>query len=152
MVLLLQDLQDLNLSDDVFGEDQHMNADGGSCDVFQAKSRRHGNIDVAVKRYRIHVLQKKNPAKIIFRELRIWSSLDHPNVLPLLGYVMRGEYPALVSRWMANGSARSYMEKMPDVPVMQLAKGIAAGLLYLHDNDVIHADLKGVLFFLRVLD
>ncbi len=89
---------------------------------------------------------------------------------PLLGYVMRREYPALVSRWMANGSARSYMEKMPDVPVMQMvshrrslynsfpdsctlvttftkARGIAAGLLYLHDHDVIHADLKSVLIF-----
>jgi len=120
MVMLLQDLQDLNLSDDIFDEAPHMNAHGGQCDVFQATSRRHGDIVVAVKRYRFHILQKKNPAKMIFRELRIWSSLDHPNVLPLLGYVMRGEYPALVSRWMANGSARSYMEKMPDVPVMQI--------------------------------
>ncbi len=73
MVLLLQDLQDLNLSDDVFGEDQHMNAHGGSCDVFRAKSRRHGNIDVAVKRYRIHVLQKKNPAKV---RLQIYSNVE----------------------------------------------------------------------------
>jgi len=43
---------------------------------------------------------------------------------------------------MFNGSVRSYMEKKPDVSVMRMARGIGAGILYLHDRDIIHSDLK----------
>ncbi len=103
---------------------------------------------------------------MIFRELRIWSSLDHPNVLPLLGYVMYGDYPALVSRWMVNGSLRNYIEMFPDTSVIRMvrgssiiflvlvpysllikARGTANGLLYLHNQDIIHSDMKSVIFF-----
>ncbi len=33
--------------------------------------------------------------QMLFRELRIWSSLDHPNVLPLLGLCFAWEIPSV---------------------------------------------------------
>lgn len=59
---------------------------------------------------------------MILRELRIWSSLDHPNVLPLLGYVMHGSYPALISKRMVNGSLMNYMKKFPDIAIVRMVK------------------------------
>jgi len=139
---LLEALRGIDLSGDVFDENVFLDAHGGYCDVFTAKSRKHGDMTVAVKRLRVHILHNKDASKMILRELRIWSSLHHPNVLPLLGYVMHGAYPALVSQWMAKGSLRRYMEKSSNVPVIRMARGIADGLMYLHNQDVVHSDLK----------
>ncbi|KLO08685.1 kinase-like protein [Schizopora paradoxa] len=139
---LLKQLSHIDLTDDVHDQDAYLDAHGGYCDVFIAKSRRHGERVVAIKRLRVHILHHKDVAKMLFRELTIWSSLDHPNVLPLLGYVMHGKYPALISEWMGNGTMKRYMEDHPEVSVMNMAKGIAAGLLHLHELNVVHSDLK----------
>lgn len=49
------------------------------------------------------------------KEIRIWSQLSHPNVLPFLGYFVEGEgaMPSLVSEWMENGTLTVYLEKIP---------------------------------------
>ena len=57
------------------------------------------------------------------REIRIWSSLRHPNILPLLGFVMDYEvYPALVTEWMENGTAMDYLRKHPDLDILPMAR------------------------------
>ncbi|KLO19000.1 kinase-like protein [Schizopora paradoxa] len=140
--LLLATLRGFDLSNDIFDQSVYLDAHGGYCDVFTAKSKRHGNMTVAVKRLRVHILRNEEASKMILRELRIWSSLHHPNVLPLLGYVMQGSYPAFVSQWMVKGSLRNYLEKSTDIPLVHLARGIADGLLYLHNQGVVHSDLK----------
>lgn len=137
---LLETLRSVNLSNDIFDQNVFLDAHGGYCDIFTAKSKRHGDMTVAVKRLRVHILHNKDASKVsplyiscicsivnrsyrrkmILRELRIWSSLHHHNVLPLLGYAMHGSYPALVSQWMVKGSLRSYMEKSANVPVVRL--------------------------------
>jgi len=97
---------------------------------------------VAVKRLRFHIFRDRNVSKVVFKELKIWSSLRHPNVLSLLGFVIHDKYPALVSQWMINGTMRKYMETNPGIRVKPMAKGIAEGLRYLHEIGVIHSDLK----------
>ncbi|KLO08496.1 kinase-like protein [Schizopora paradoxa] len=139
---LLKGLRSIDLSNDIYDQTEHFHAHGGSSDVFKAKSRKLGNVDVAVKRLRFHIYRNKDVSKIIFRELRVWSKLSHPNILPLLGYVMYGEYPALVSKWMVRGSVREYIEDRTNVSIMQMTRGIVAGLLYLHNEDIVHSDLK----------
>lgn len=49
--------------------------------------------------------------------VRLWSKLDHPNVLPLLGFFLEGPMmiPNLVSEWMRNGTVREYMRNRPFV-------------------------------------
>ena len=43
--------------------------------------------------------------------MKIWSTLKHRNILPLLGYFVEGgEYPNFISMWMENGSLFEYME------------------------------------------
>ncbi|KIM28122.1 hypothetical protein M408DRAFT_70390, partial [Serendipita vermifera MAFF 305830] len=82
------------------------------------------------------------------RELFVWGNLDHPNVLPLYGYIEDDGYgitDAIISPWVENGSASLYIQT--DITWEQrinLAMGVTDGLRYLHGFTpaIVHADLK----------
>lgn len=57
---LLESLPDINLSGEIFDESPHVYGRGGYGDVYKAKSQRHGNIDVAVKRLRVHIFPQSH--------------------------------------------------------------------------------------------
>ena len=59
----------------------------------------------------------------ISRELGIWSSLDHPNVLLLLGYTMNGGATfAFICQWMENGTTREYLKEHPETDTFQMVR------------------------------
>ena len=43
----------------------------------------------------------------------MWSTLRHPNVLPLLGATMTGVQFTMVSEWMANGNISEFVKVHP---------------------------------------
>ncbi|KAI5116781.1 hypothetical protein M0805_008735 [Coniferiporia weirii] len=100
-----------------------------------------GKVTVAIK-----CLRNLNPGitKVVAKEIYIWSKLDHRNLLRLQGYITitEGNLPALVSEWMENGTVLNYVKSHTDCDVMHLILGLAEGLAYLHDNGVIHSDIK----------
>ncbi len=63
---LLADLHDLDLTGEIQDEDPFLTAHGGYCDVFRGKARRHGGMQVAIKRLRVHVLESKEAAKVLY--------------------------------------------------------------------------------------
>jgi len=66
-------------------------------------------------------------------------------VLSFLGFFLDddGQFPHLVSEWMAKGTLFDYLKILkPGAETIQMAKGAAAGLSYLHREDIVHADLK----------
>ncbi|EJD05033.1 kinase-like protein [Fomitiporia mediterranea MF3/22] len=77
-----------------------------------------------------------------------WSRLKHPNVLPLLGYALEEtsdhvlQLPSLISEWMENGNILDFVKSNPNFDIVRLALGMAEGLAYLHDNNVVHSDFK----------
>ncbi|KAB5593151.1 Tyrosine kinase family catalytic domain containing protein [Ceratobasidium theobromae] len=78
------------------------------------------------------------------KELLIWSKLQHPNVLKLLGIcVISGEI-GMVSEWMPNGNVTEYVFNHPEADRLKLIVGVAAGLSYLHSKGIVHGDLKGL--------
>ncbi|KDQ16010.1 hypothetical protein BOTBODRAFT_89006, partial [Botryobasidium botryosum FD-172 SS1] len=84
--------------------------------------------------------------KRLAREAKIWSQLNHPNVLPFLGLCTLGSVPYLVSPWMENGHVLDYVQKNSDVDRVRLLAQVARGLEYLHNlkpEPVIHGDLRG---------
>jgi serine/threonine protein kinase len=78
----------------------------------------------------------------------VWKQLNHPNVLPFLGVNTKLFSPSfcLISPWMENGNALSFLEKNPDHDRWGMLLEIAQGLNYLHhlNPQVIHGDIKGV--------
>ena len=49
-----------------------------------------------------------------------WKSLEHPNVLSLMGVTMSEAQFAMVSDWMANGSISEFVGANPDVNRLEL--------------------------------
>ncbi|KLO18177.1 kinase-like protein [Schizopora paradoxa] len=143
---ILSSLSHLNLKDDIIDRQDKPIRCGGSCDVFIARSK-NLNKKVAVKRIRVHLEDDEAFAKQICKEIRIWEKMLHKNVLPLIGFMLEGSasFPNFVSEWMDYGVLPDYMKAFPraSAETRRVLFGVAAGLAYLHNEGVIHADLKG---------
>jgi serine/threonine protein kinase len=106
----------------------------------------------------------KHPGRQAFyREVIVWKSLKHPNIVPFLGVPTKVPPPfEIVCEWMENSRITEYVRENPNVDRINLVSGfsstvttsferqilqlwdVADGLHYLHSRDVIHGDLKGV--------
>ncbi|PVF94191.1 hypothetical protein CPB86DRAFT_54194 [Serendipita vermifera] len=84
----------------------------------------------------------------IMREGLIWSKLDHPNILPLLGFADDDSFQpfgAFVSPWCPNGNSEDYLSQRGSSIGLEgrldLLLGSIEGAFYLHglDPPIIHA-------------
>ncbi|KAG8753676.1 hypothetical protein FRC14_005819 [Serendipita sp. 396] len=122
-------------------------AGGGCSDIHQGD---YGGYKVAIKVIRIFDdIRARNIKRRLVRELDVWRSLEHPNIVPLLGYIDNmNRLPSPVSPWYRNGDASRYLERdgsrIGVKSRLQLLRQIAAGLQYLHSQkpSIIHGDLK----------
>ncbi|GLB44805.1 putative kinase-like protein [Lyophyllum shimeji] len=78
----------------------------------------------------------------IRQEVQIWSRLSHPNILPFYGACLEASKPFIISRLCVAGNALKYLKSCPDVNRIKLLHDIAVGMIYLHGQGIIHADLK----------
>jgi len=49
------------------------------------------------------------------KEVVMWGTLRHPNVLPLLGVTMNDNQFVMVSEWMTNGNINEFIKAHRDV-------------------------------------
>ncbi|KAI6014350.1 kinase-like domain-containing protein [Pisolithus marmoratus] len=119
---------------------------GGEAIVYRGKLRPEGTL-VAVKMFRFGHRSDTAVLKTMLQEVHVWSKLEHPNVLPLLGITTKFDNTiSIISKWMKKGNAHEYVQN-PEVDPRPLLLGIARGLKYLHNcapNPVYHRDLKGL--------
>lgn len=54
------------------------------------------------------------------KEVIIWKTLQHENILPLIGVTMSESHFAMVSDWMVNGNICEFVEAHPDENRIQL--------------------------------
>ena len=50
----------------------------------------------------------------------MWRSLQHPNVLPLVGATITETQFAMVSEWMVNGNINDFVKAHPDANRLRL--------------------------------
>ncbi|XP_056172199.1 L-type lectin-domain containing receptor kinase IV.1-like [Syzygium oleosum] len=105
------------------------------------------NIEIAVKRVS-H--ESKQGMREFVAEIISIGLLQHRNLVSLLGYSRRKRELLLVYDYMPNGSLDKYLYNQPKVTLnwmqrFRVIKGVASGLLYLHEGweqVVIHRDIK----------
>ncbi|KAG6908999.1 hypothetical protein DXG01_002385 [Tephrocybe rancida] len=113
---------------------------GKFADIYKGEFR--GNI-ACLKVIRTHsVALVQHMAKIYAREAILWGQLSHPNLLPFYGlYTFRSQI-ALVAPWAANGNLSNCLAQQPKANRVLLCADAAAGVEYLHENGVVHGDIK----------
>eukprot|EP00258_Populus_trichocarpa_P032430 XP_024448449.1 L-type lectin-domain containing receptor kinase IV.1 [Populus trichocarpa] len=104
-------------------------------------------IQIAVKRVS-H--ESRQGMREFVAEIVSIGRLRHRNLVPLLGYCRRKGELLLVYDYMPNGSLDKYLYDQPTVALnwsqrFRVIKGVASGLLYLHEEweqVVVHRDVK----------
>ncbi|CAE7195130.1 unnamed protein product, partial [Rhizoctonia solani] len=120
----------------------------GFYDIYKATLIGHEGV-VAVK------CSGDTVVKHIINELRVVSKLEHPNILPCLGYIvteLRGSASydkpsrdqrmiSIVYPWV-DLNLRDYLKFRPNANRAYLCNQVIEGLQYLHNAGVIHGDLR----------
>ncbi|KAJ7432908.1 kinase-like domain-containing protein [Mycena galericulata] len=91
--------------------------------------------------------QQTDALRRLNREADVWARLKHPNLVPFYGIANDRDiapWPVLVSPFYEHGHVGQYLGKHPEANRQYIVLGVAAGLVYLHANDVVHGDLKVV--------
>ncbi|KDQ15054.1 hypothetical protein BOTBODRAFT_109220 [Botryobasidium botryosum FD-172 SS1] len=103
-----------------------------------------GKHKVAVKGLRSHQNEERT-TKLLERETEIWRRLNHTHVLRFIGLCALDDEMYVVSPWMDNGDAPSYIQRNPHADCVELLLQVALGLEYLHtfSPTVVHGDLRG---------
>ncbi|TCD61053.1 hypothetical protein EIP91_009110 [Steccherinum ochraceum] len=114
---------------------------------------------VALKKLRVFrttdEAKKEVLRKEFYKESLFWKNINHPHILPFLGVdnIAFKDSFCMVLPWMSNGNVRSLMttlrtenrmsDRMLFFMVHRWLREISAGLAYLHNEHVVHADLRG---------
>ncbi|XP_077981126.1 mitogen-activated protein kinase kinase kinase 1-like [Glandiceps talaboti] len=144
---------DENDKDSVYMEGEHwikgpIIGSGAFSTCFQARDIKTGTI-MAVKQVSFCRNNRTDQEKVvstILEEIAMVARMDHPNVMRLIGATQQGAHFNLFVEWMPGGSVSSLLERygaFQEAVIIRYTKQILHGIAYLHENQVIHRDLKG---------
>ena len=118
--------------------------DGGMANVYLAYDRtlkRH----VAIKMLRYELSKDERFIKRFKRESSQVINLDHPNIVHVYNVGDYKQQPFIVMEYVKGKTLKDYLREngalSPEVAV-HLMKQLAEGVLYAHENNIIHRDLK----------
>ncbi|TFK45805.1 kinase-like protein [Heliocybe sulcata] len=119
---------------------------GGFADVYKGCLR---GGPVAVKRlraYGVSPAEGRRFRKALLMEAIVWHGFQHPNILPFIGIDCETATSTfcLLSPWMHNGNINEYLDNKGGAhdELSTYLLEVARGLEYLHDQKVVHGDLK----------
>ncbi|KAJ0570248.1 putative dual-specificity kinase TKL-Pl-4 family [Helianthus annuus] len=101
--------------------------------------------DVAIKALKDEYLYE-NVQKEFAQEVYIMRKIRHKNIVQFIGACTRPPKLCIVTEFMAGGSLYDFLHNQSghfDVPtILKIASHISKGMNYLHQNNIIHRDLK----------
>ena len=114
---------------------------GGYGCVYEGKWKKGGEMIVAIK------VTRSNDLSVIPQEIKVWMSLPHHrNITKLIGVASANFNTYIVTELAVNGSLFDYLHIDKNTPSLDQslawASDVAHGMKHLHDNNVIHRDLK----------
>lgn len=116
---------------------------GGFADVFRATDRKTTDL-VAVKVLRDTVAVDPEAIARFRRELQILETLDHPNVITVLGHGETDDHDIWYAMPLAQGNLTDFVETFAgkDKMIVDVMRQVCMGVGHVHDHDVYHRDLK----------
>ena len=117
--------------------------EGGMGAVYRARDTRLGR-DVAIKVLTNVALNDRDRVARFAQEARTTGMLNHPNLLTVYDVGQAGDTPYLVSELLEGENLRERLSRGPIPPrkAVEIALGIAQGLVAAHEKGVVHRDLK----------
>ncbi|KAL1733487.1 hypothetical protein EV714DRAFT_204640 [Schizophyllum commune] len=100
---------------------------------------------VAIKEITLSNIPKAELGEIM-SEIDLLKNLNHPNIVKYKGFVKEREYLYIILEFCENGSLHNIIKRFGKFPENLVAVYIAQvleGLVYLHEQGVIHRDIKG---------
>jgi serine/threonine-protein kinase len=100
---------------------------------------------VALKLVKADLAKDRVFRKRFDREARIAQQVRHPNVVPVLDTGEESGIPYLAQRFVGNGNLADRIERQGQLDVAIITKvcaEVAAGLDALHENGLVHRDVK----------
>ena len=82
----------------------------------------------------------------IMAEIDLLKNLHHPNIVQYKGFARDSDNLHIILEYCENGSLQSFLKKygrFPEDLVAKYIRQVLEGLIYLHDQGVIHRDIKG---------
>ncbi|KAF6807314.1 ste/ste11 protein kinase [Colletotrichum sojae] len=90
--------------------------------------------------------RKKSMIEALKREISLLRDLRHPNIVQYLGCSSSSEYLNIFLEYVPGGSVQTMLNSygaLPEPLVRSFVRQILTGLSYLHNQDIIHRDIKG---------
>lgn len=90
--------------------------------------------------------RKKSMIEALKREISLLRDLRHPNIVQYLGCGSSADYLNIFLEYVPGGSVQTMLNSygaLPEPLVRSFVRQILTGLSYLHNQDIIHRDIKG---------
>lgn len=90
--------------------------------------------------------RKKSMIEALKREISLLRDLRHPNIVQYLGCSSSSDYLNIFLEYVPGGSVQTMLNSygaLPEPLVRSFVRQILIGLSYLHNQDIIHRDIKG---------
>ncbi|KAG5718462.1 putative LIM domain-containing serine/threonine-protein kinase [Termitomyces sp. T112] len=101
--------------------------------------------DVCIKTVRLKISDARLYRRALSRELMAWAQISHENILPFYGICPLGDGVrfGIVAPFLKSGNVVDFLVEFPNANRRSLIRGIATGMSHLHENGIVHGDIKG---------